>query len=396
MHFLFLKTVYMNTTFITPHGQLELNRWPLHQPNNSLQAWDAADELLLEHAYEALANFAASHQRAPKLLIINDSFGALSCALAAYPHTQINDSVLAKLGTLHNRKQNKLEHFLFTQQSSTSPYPDTVDIVLLKLPHNHSYLQYILQQLSKVARPDTVVLASAKAKDINRNVLAMFSAHLGEATASLTVKKCRQINCNVHPQPAASMVEYPVRWALEQSSFHLVNHANVFSREKLDQGARFFLQHLPQADAGAQVIDLGCGNGVLGLQMLAQQPDISMLFCDESYMAVESARLTISENLPEQLAQCDFVADDCLNQQPDRSADIIVCNPPFHQQHAVTSHIASQMFVDAKRVLKQGGHLRIVANRHLAYQSLLQHLFGNCRQLAADPKFVILEVVKRS
>lgn len=386
----------MNTTFVTPNGQLELKRWPLHQPNSSLQAWDAADELLLQHAYEALEHFTATKGRTPKLLIINDSFGALSCALAAHPHTQINDSVLAELGTRYNRQQNKLEHYPFIQQSSISPYPEDVDIVLLKLPHNHSYLQYILQQLAQVTGPDTVVLASAKAKDISRNVLALFSTQLGDATASLTVKKCRLIDCRVHPHPVANTVEFPMRWPLEHSPYTLVNHANVFSREKLDQGARFFLQHLPKADAGARVIDLGCGNGVLGLQMLALQPDMSMLFCDESYMAVGSAQLTITENLPQQLQNCEFIADDCLNQQPDRSADIIVCNPPFHQQHAVTSHIASQMFVDAKRVLMQGGRLRIVANRHLGYQTLLQQLFGNCRQLAADPKFVILEVIKRS
>ena len=75
---------------------------------------------------------------------------------------------------------------------------------------------------------------------------------------------------------------------------------------------------------------------------------------------------------------------------------MIVCNPPFHQQQAVTSHIASQMFNEAKRVLKKGGHLRVVANRHLPYAALLQRLFGNCHQVAADPKFIILDVIKRS
>ena len=113
-------------------------------------------------------------------------------------------------------------------------------------------------------------------------------------------------------------------------------------------------------------------------------------------MAVDSARQTISQNLPQDVARCHFIVDDCLSSQPDKCADIVLCNPPFHQQHTVTSHIASQMFNDAKRVLKQGGRLRIVANRHLGYQQHLQRLFGNCRQLAADPKFVILEMIKRS
>ncbi len=387
----------MNTTFNYADRSLQLQRWPLQQPNTSLQAWDAADELLIHHTFAAAETFSRQHNRAPRLLLINDSFGALSCALAEFDQIQINDSVLSEHATRHNRRQNNLDMAALQQQSSLDNYPDTADIVLLKLPNNHSYLQYILQQLASVVSADCIIFATAKAKEINRNVLHRFHTTLGPASASLTVKKCRLIECQVDPLlTTASHEAFPLRWPLENSPFTLVNHANVFSREKLDQGARFFLQHLPLLSEGQTVIDLGCGNGVLGLALLKQQVPITLLFCDESYMAVNSAQLTIAANLPSQLPQCQFIADDCLSQQSDRSADIIVCNPPFHQQHTVTSHIASQMFTEAKRVLKQGGRLRIVANRHLEYADVLKRLFGNCHQLAADPKFVILEVIKRS
>lgn len=387
----------MNTTFNYAGGSLQLYRWPLHQPNASLQAWDAADELLLQHAQDAIARFAAQHNRQPELLIINDSFGALSCALAGYAQVQVNDSVLAERGTRYNREQNALGLTNLQQQTSLQPYPAAADIVLLKLPNNHSYLQYILQHLATVVTPDSVILASAKAKDISRNVLTMFDRSLGPATASLAVKKCRLIHCQFDPQLRhADAVNFPLRWPQENSRYTLVNHANVFSREKLDQGARFFLQHLPLLNSGDLAIDLGCGNGVLGLSLLSQGKDIQLVCCDESYMAVASAQMTVGENLPAHLTQCQFRVDDCLSLQGDKTADYVLCNPPFHQQQAVTSHIANQMFKDAKRVLKQGGHLRIVANRHLGYAEVLQRLFGNCRQLAADPKFVILEALKRS
>lgn len=387
----------MNTTFVHSQGSLQLHRWPLNQPNSSLQAWDAADELLILHAQEAITQFTLQHQRQPVLLLINDSFGALSCALSDYPQFQINDSVLAAQGTLYNRQQNNIADTGLQQLSSLAPYPAQPDIVLLKLPNNHSYLQYILQQLATVVTPASVILASAKAKDITRNVLAMFDNTLGQATASLTVKKCRLIQCSFNTLlPGAAAVAFPLTWPLEHTTFTVVNHANVFSREKLDQGARFFLQHLPEIKNAQRVIDLGCGNGVLGLVLLNQYAEVELVCCDESYMAADSARQTIANNLPGKLAQCEFIVDDCLSLQQDKSADIVLCNPPFHQQQAVTSHIASQMFTDAKRVLKQGGRLRIVANRHLGYADVLKRLFGNCQQLAADPKFVILEAIKRS
>ncbi|MGI5308537.1 methyltransferase [Rheinheimera sp. WS51] len=386
----------MNINFQTQTGTLQLRRWPLNQPNTSLQAWDAADELLITHAIEAINQFAATQQRQPKVLIINDSFGALSCALADCQQIQVNDSFLAEQGTLYNRQQNNLSTQNLNQITSLDTYPDA-DIVLLKLPSNHSYLQYILQQLAKVVNDKTVILSSAKAKDITRNVMTMFEQSLGPSSASLTVKKCRLITSQFSNKPQqAKTVTFPIVWPLEGTDFTVVNHANVFSREKLDLGARVLLQHIPQMQDHYTVIDLGCGNGVLGLKLLQQDKQIKLILCDESYMAIDSARQTIANNLPQQLAQCQFIIDDCLQKQTDKSADYIICNPPFHQQQAVTRHIANQMFTDAKRVLKQGGHFRIVANRHLNYAEVLQRLFGNCRQLAADPKFVILEAIKRS
>ena len=386
----------MNINFESETGTWQLQRWPLNQHNSSLQAWDAADELLITHAVAAIASFTTTHQRQPNVLIINDSYGALSCALAGCQQTQINDSLLAAQGTLYNRQQNHLSTEQLTQLTSLDNYP-SADIVLLKLPNNHSYLQFILQQLAIVATPETIIYASAKAKDITRNVMAIFEQLLGPSSASLTVKKCRLIQSQVNPATAQNKaVEFPIVWPLEGTSFKVVNHANVFSREKLDLGARVFLKHLPQLQDNQTVIDLGCGNGVLGLKLLQQNSTIKMIMTDESYMAIDSARQTIANNLPEQLAQCEFVIDDCLQQQADKSVDYILCNPPFHQQQEVTRHIANQMFTDAKRVLKQGGYFRIVANRHLNYTEVLQRLFGNCRLLATGPKFVILEAIKRS
>ena len=72
----------------------------------------------------------------------------------------------------------------------------------------------------------------------------------------------------------------------------LVNHANVFSREKLDIGTRFLLDHLPAVEGPAHVVDLGCGNGVVGLAIAATAPEAHVTFVDESFMAVASAAAT--------------------------------------------------------------------------------------------------------
>lgn len=384
----------MKTLFTLGSLSLELQRWPLKQPNQSLQAWDAADELILTRAIPLYKELQAKYSDPIKLIIINDDFGALSCAMGSCQQFLLQDSLLSQLASRHNRQQNQLSSESITELTSLDPLPAAPHLVLFKLPANHSYLAYQLYELSKVLTAESHLVIAAKAKDINRNVLALFSKFIGPTQASLTIKKCRYIESEY--QQTATELTFPLYVPLPDSPFTLVNHANVFSREKLDIGARFFLQHLPTVHANSRVIDLGCGNGTLSLQLLQQQPECQLILTDESYMAVASAKATLAYNLADLLEHCQFVVDDCLSQQETQSADWVICNPPFHQQTAVTTHIASQMFRDAKRVLKTGGRLRIVANRHLAYKTQLEKVFGHCQQLAANPKFVILESIKRS
>jgi 16S rRNA (guanine1207-N2)-methyltransferase/23S rRNA (guanine1835-N2)-methyltransferase len=378
----------MNTIFTIADKQLQLDRLPLGQSNRSLQAWDAADELLLQQVLPLLA------QRPDlKVLVMHDLFGALSCALGNYPHSQQNDSVLSLQATVHNRQQNGLSADSVSFLDSVTALPANLDLVLLKVPNNHGYLRYMLQQLSQVVRPDTMIIAAAKAKDIHKNLLAIFEQELGPTQASLAQKKCRTIHCT--PRGEARAFTYPIQWPLPEQQFTLVNHANVFAKEQLDIGARFLLEHLPIVEEGAVVADLGCGNGVLGLALLKQQPAAKVIFTDDSYMAVASARASVELNIPELMTQAEFRTDDCLASQADQSLDYVICNPPFHQQQAVTEHIAWQMFNDAKRCLKAGGKLRIVANRHLPYYEKMTVLLGGCRHIASNNKFVILESTKR-
>ena len=378
----------MNTIFTVADKQLQLDRLPLGQNNRSLQAWDAADELLLQQALPLLAE-----RTNLKVAVMHDLFGALSCALGDYPHSQHNDSVVSQQATVHNRQQNGLSADAVNFLSSVTALPADLDLVLLKVPNNHGYLRFMLQQLSRVVRPDTVIIAAAKAKDIHKNLLALFEQELGPTRASLAQKKCRTIHCI--PRGEARALTYPIRWQLPELQLTLLNHANVFAKEQLDIGARFLLEHLPTVEAGAVVADLGCGNGVIGLALLKQQPAAKLLFTDDSYMAVASAQESLRLNMPELLAQAEFRVDDCLASQADQTLDYVICNPPFHQQQAVTEHIAWQMFNDAKRCLKAGGKLRIVANRHLPYYEKMTVLLGGCRHIASNNKFVILESTKR-
>jgi 16S rRNA G1207 methylase RsmC len=83
-----------------------------------------------------------------------------------------------------------------------------------------------------------------------------------------------------------------------------------------------------------------------------------------------------------------------LEQCSSLKAQVILCNPPFHQQQILSDHIAWQMFTDAFKALHTYGELRVVANRHLGYHEKLKRLFGGAKVIASNAKFVILSAIK--
>ena len=415
----------MISPFCHQEKAIHLDRFPLMQVNRSLQAWDAADEYLLNYCKEnSLIN------KATTLLIFNDAFGALatsfcdtldSTAQEAPTTYCVNDSFVSRQGITHNLKKNHLNTNNVTQLDSLADLPRDIDVILYKIPKSNALLIAQLIQIKQQCKQDVIFIAGDRAKDIHSSTLKLFEKHLGKTSTSLAVKKSRLVFCELPSSGLDTGVEsgvestesktvehainhlnsspFPTCWSIEDKAtglaFNISNHANVYSREKLDIGARYFIENLPQIKAGDNVIDLGCGNGVIGLTLLASQNEAHIAFYDESSMAIASAKMNIENNLPHLLSQCEFNLDDCLTSVPSNSVDIIVCNPPFHQHNATTDHIAWQMFKDSHRVLKKGGELRIIGNRQLAYHIKLQRIFGNEKRIASNDKFVTQSAIKR-
>lgn len=365
--------------------QFTLHRFPKLTEASPLQAWEAADEYLLQQLdAEPGAN--------GPTLIFNDAFGALTCALHDHNPVNITDSCLAQLAARKNMFANELDVDQVTFLDSQAPLPEAPALVVIKLPKQMALLEQQLRALRLVCTPETRIIAGAKARDIHSSTLAMFEKILGVTTTSLAWKKARLVYCEF-TAPALGEAKETLSWPLENTDWTIHNYPNVFSRSSLDIGARFFMANLPENTLG-EMVDLGCGNGVVGLTALELNPNANMLFVDESYMAVASSRLNVETNLPEDLARCEFVVNNGLSGMDAERFDTILCNPPFHQLHALTDEIAWQMFTDARRCLKFGGELYIVGNRHLDYYRKLKKIFGNCTTVATETKFVVLKVVK--
>ncbi|WP_335945901.1 methyltransferase [Pseudomonas sp. G166] len=369
----------------SPFAQLDLIRQP-EQQNEPLQAFDAADEYLLAYLAEQHPAVGA------RVLVLNDGFGALAASLAGKVDViSSSDSFLALQALEKNLVRNGRSFDAVPTVPASAPLAGPFDRVLIKVPKTLALLEEQLIRLQDQLAPGAQVIAGAMVKHLPRAAGDLMERYIGPVQASLAVKKARLLIATPQAKPPV-VSPYPTRYWLDEPKIELLNHANVFCREGLDIGTRAFLPHLPKNLGAARVADLGCGNGVLAIASALQNPEARYTLVDESYMAVQSA----AENWQAALGEREVTvraADGLAGQEP-QSLDVVLCNPPFHQQQVVGDFLAWRMFQQAREALVVGGALYIVGNRHLGYHSKLARLFRGVEQVAATPKFVILKARK--
>lgn len=376
--------------FRSAFGELTLTRWPPRKLD-TLQAWDAADEHLLNHLS---TNNSISHDKSLRILVINDAHGTLCCALHGQTVVNWSDSCISHQAVLHNSEANTTNDNL-SLVKSTMPLDGTFDLVLIKVPKTNALLEDQLIRLKPHITGHTEIIAAAMIKHLQKSAFELIEKIIGPLTTSLAVKKSRLIFTRLDNTLTTVKNPYPSRYTDPDIGFSLINHANVFSRSHLDLGSRFFLSMFKDIGYADKVVDLACGNGVLGIEYQLLHPQANLEFIDESYMAIASAEQNYRSVFTEKNNSAMFIAQDGLTARAANSCNLILCNPPFHQQHSVGDQIATAMFRDAKHCLKTGGSLWLVSNHHLDYKSKLKRLFGHCQVMGKNKKFVVLKSVKR-
>lgn len=381
---------------ISAMGELAVARVP-YSVNETLQGFDQADVLALEYLQEeALLNTQS------RVVMVNEPFGAMTCAVTkamvaldgSLP-TLWSDSHIAHLGLQHNAYANKLPlaHFVPAQKTPQGPF----DLVLFRLPKSHALLRDQLQRILPQLTPSALIIMPIMVKHMDTAVYQLLESLLGTVTTSLARKKARLVfagkpaGINSGKNKAAlkqTLKPVETSWELPSYGLFLHHFSGVFSRTKLDAGAQVLLHLFPKGPF-KKIIDLGCGNGIQAIFAAKKWPQCEVIGIDESYMSVASA--TINAKANGVATQCAFIAGDCLTEIPSQSADLILCNPPFHQERVMGDQIAMRMFAQAAQVLTANGEFWVVGNRHLGYHVKLKRWFSRVEQVGAHPKFVVLK-----
>ena len=162
--------------------------------------------------------------------------------------------------------------------------------------------------------------------------------------------------------------------------------SGVFSNTQIDYGSFTFLKSLILQDNVIDLLDVGCGYGVLGITLKLFEKCQNVTMIDINPKAVSLCQENINYyNLDN--SKC-FVSDGLDN--VDGMFDQIVINPPIRAGKVVIY----KMFEDSKKHLKDNGKLYIVIKKDLGANSAikkLSELFNKVEVIKKDKGYFIIK-----
>jgi len=163
----------------------------------------------------------------------------------------------------------------------------------------------------------------------------------------------------------------------------------LFSPRAIDDGSRLLLDYL-ELETGDDCLDLGCGYGVLGLQMAKLAAEGHTLMVDKDFVAVDYAERNRRHNGIEN-ASC--LLSNGFDQIPAQQFDIIVSNIPAK----VGKEMLYIYLFDALDYLRPGGSFYIVTITGLRqfFKRGFSEVFGHYEKIKQGKTYTVARGIKQ-
>ena len=160
----------------------------------------------------------------------------------------------------------------------------------------------------------------------------------------------------------------------------------IFAWDRTDAGSGLLAEHLPVLKGKGA--DLGCGYGALATVILRSPQAVSLKMVDIDRRAIKAPRRNIED------ARAKVQWTDVRTLATNGDYDFVVSNPPFHDGGAEDRRLGRAFIRKAAEMLRKGGVLWLVANRHLPYEAELNAAFARVRPVADQGGYKVFEAVK--
>ncbi len=185
--------------------------------------------------------------------------------------------------------------------------------------------------------------------------------------------------------PTSESNERVVEYEINGKKFSFISDNGVFSKAHVDFATNFMLETVIDEVEG-NVLDLGCGYGVIGIVVSRFSKNSHVIMCDVNNRALDLARRNILKNKVENVEVIESDGFENINDK----FDTIITNPPIRAGKTVIY----QMYQDAREHLNDGGKFFLVINKkHGAPSTIsyLKELFKNVEVLDKKAGFNVIK-----
>lgn len=289
------------------------------------------------------------------------------------------------LVNLPNRALFLHSDFAFIPAEQRGPWPQvpaTANLVVVILPKSRERLALVLTALSESISEATELWLVGPSKGGIKGALKQLKpfAQAGVVDLVDTARHCRIYVAMLEPRKEKDLEAFGQQWRHGENTY--ISYPGVFSHGRLDEGTALLLEQLPTDFRGKTALDMGCGSGVITLELAQRGAKVTA--SDVSATAVAATQATLALNQQEADVQ---VAD--LYGELSSEFDYIVTNPPFHEGIARTTAVTEALIHKAPSYLKAGGELWLVANHGLPYEPILRQSFNYLERVATNNRFVV-------
>ena len=180
-----------------------------------------------------------------------------------------------------------------------------------------------------------------------------------------------------------------ISYSIGEKTWTFVTDDGVFSKDEVDTGTRVLLKAACAEDLTGNVLDMGCGYGVIAVTVKSMFPKTEVTAADINPRAVSLA----SENAERNHAEIAVLESDGFA-KIEGQYHAILTNPPIR----AGKQVIYAMFRDAYAHLEPGGILLAVIRRKQGAESAVKFLaevFGDCSVILRDKGYWVLKCTKQ-
>lgn len=262
------------------------------------------------------------------------------------------------------------------------------DWIILNLPRQKALLRMLLDCAAGLLAGDGVLWLAGENKAGIKSAVKVLKEYFVDIHKLDNARHCTLFEVMTPIQrPPFSPVSHREKWLLNCNGgeVKVASYPGVFAHGRLDDGTALLLETLAGMNFSGDILDFGCGAGVIGACIAANNKDTRVTFLDSSALALRSCEDSLAANH----LNGSVIASDGLSEVK-QSYDLVISNPPIHAGVKTDSRLSLRLLDTVHEHIRPGGRFVLVANRHLPYEKWLSENFHHVFELNSNDHFKVI------